>query len=223
MITITEQFYRLLFSVNAFVRYGNTMLETKNIERTFAKIIRNEKYNVMLKEIEDHDSTTFHHSFDVFLLTALIQNYYGVSKHPYEFQKAALFHDVGKLLIRNELLQKTERLTSLEYEEIKLHTTYGAFILSEESNLSINLAKHHHEKSDGSGYPDNLFLNKLDIEIQWLSAIDVFSALTLDRPYRETSTPKEAFNIMEGMNLSEKVLYDLKRFLDAETLINLKK
>lgn len=100
---------------------------------------------------------------------------------------AGLLHDIGKMGVAVELIEKNAPLTDNEYERMKKHTSYTYEILSNLSNLEdITLwASAHHEKQDGSGYPFHLAHGEISREAVILAFADVFTALTEDRPYRK--------------------------------------
>jgi len=101
---------------------------------------------------------------------------------------SATLHDVGKVRIPDELLNKPGRLTSDEYAEIKLHTRYGYEILSETVGLSPRaalVALQHHERADGQGYPLRLKNAQVDPLSRIVAVADVFHAMSSKRPYHE--------------------------------------
>jgi len=115
---------------------------------------------------------------------------------------AGPIHDVGKIGIPDSILLKPGKLTSEEWETMKDHTTIGANILSgSESELLRTgevIARTHHEKWDGSGYPGGLSGEDIPLYGRVCAVADVFDALTSDRPYREALEPDEALEIMEA-------------------------
>ena len=99
---------------------------------------------------------------------------------------AGLLHDVGKIGVTNEIINKKGSLTEFEFDEMKTHTYYTYLILNGISDMGqIALwASSHHEKQDGSGYPFKLSHEEVSIEATVLAYADVFTALSEDRPYR---------------------------------------
>lgn len=99
---------------------------------------------------------------------------------------AALLHDVGKVAIPDQLLQKPCALTPDEYELVKQHASIGADLLSTVSfpgPLAL-IVRHHHENWDGSGYPDGLFGEDIPVGARVLAVVDCYDASTSDRPYQ---------------------------------------
>lgn len=133
------------------------------------------------------DDYTYQHSVQVGMLSYYIANWLGYSKkNAYIAGKAGYLHDIGKCRIPQALLNKPDKLTPEEFEEVKLHTTYGYEIIRDSSldEVSALVALQHHERDDGSGYP--LRLNKQNIHpfSQITAVADVFSAMTTQRVYQ---------------------------------------
>ncbi|RIH85722.1 HD-GYP domain-containing protein [Calidithermus roseus] len=102
--------------------------------------------------------------------------------------QAALFHDLGKLLIDPQLLDKPTRLEAQEFEVVKTHTHLGAAILSlrhgSQSSLVVSIALAHHERWDGAGYPRQLSAAQIPLEGRIVAVADTFDALLTHRPYK---------------------------------------
>jgi putative nucleotidyltransferase with HDIG domain len=111
---------------------------------------------------------------------------------------AALLHDVGKLAIPEQILNKPGGLTPTEYEIMKRHASIGADILSaiDFPYAVVPIVRHHHENWDGSGYPDGLAGNRIPIGSRILAVVDCFDALTSDRPYRQRMAVCDALRIV---------------------------
>jgi diguanylate cyclase (GGDEF)-like protein len=109
---------------------------------------------------------------------------------------SALMHDIGKLGVRAELLQKPAGLTPAEYEEVKQHSEIGAALLRRIPLLSevAPLVRAVHERWDGAGYPDGLAGRDIPIESRIIAVCDAWHAMTSDRPYRRARSPQEAVN-----------------------------
>lgn len=101
---------------------------------------------------------------------------------------ASPMHDIGKIGIPDKILLKPGKLEADEWEIMKTHVSKGAEILSgNDSDLMVtarNIAQHHHEKWDGSGYPEGLKGEDISIEGRIVAVCDVFDALTSERPIR---------------------------------------
>ncbi len=113
---------------------------------------------------------------------------------------AALLHDVGKLGIPENILNKPDRLTEEEYAFIKKHSAMGEKIISRVPNFEMvtHAVRSHHEHWDGGGYPDRLSKDSIPIIARIITVADVWDALTADRPYRKGFPIHEALKIMKS-------------------------
>jgi putative nucleotidyltransferase with HDIG domain len=113
-------------------------------------------------------------------------------------EAAALLHDTGKLAVPEHILNKPGKLTSAEFEQMKLHVDVGADILSlvDFPYPVVPIVRCHHEAWDGSGYPRGVRGEDIPIGARILSVVDCFDALTSDRPYRRRMTDEEAIAIL---------------------------
>ena len=111
---------------------------------------------------------------------------------------AAYLHDVGKIKISPEILQKTARLTPEEFEIMKMHTVYGYEICMEYKNFRelAPIVRAHHENLDGTGYPDGLKGDEIPKEAQLIKVADVYDALTQKRQYKDGYRISEALKLM---------------------------
>ncbi|MDQ6870757.1 MAG: response regulator [Gemmatimonadota bacterium] len=111
-----------------------------------------------------------------------------------DLKVAGRLHDVGKIGIREEILNKPGRLTSEEFEHVKQHVQIGLDILEPLVHLKtpLNYVEYHHERWDGAGYPRGLANESIPLGARILCAADTFDALTSKRAYREPMTPMAA-------------------------------
>ena len=123
------------------------------------------------------------------------------------FLLSAQLHDVGKFAINDDLLNKAEKLTGAEYEKIKTHTDFGVEVINQigESVEKRDLLRHaealtgsHHERWDGSGYPLGLKGEAIPLQGRIMAIIDVYDALTSNRPYRKKLSHEEAVEIIKS-------------------------
>ncbi|QUI20919.1 HD-GYP domain-containing protein [Vallitalea pronyensis] len=124
----------------------------------------------------------------------------GMKKSQVErIRTAALLHDVGKIGIPDFILNKEGKLTKEEYDIIMEHPVMGARILSNVDSLKeiSNIIRHHHERYDGTGYPDALKKDDIPLESALLSIADSFDAMTTDRPYKRSMAILEALQELE--------------------------
>lgn len=103
---------------------------------------------------------------------------------------SALLHDVGKVIVRDEVLKKPGKLTETEFAEIKSHPCAGYEIACcvEEVDEILDGIRHHHERPDGKGYPDGLKGDEIPVIAALIAVADCYDAMTSDRPYRKALT-----------------------------------
>jgi HD-GYP domain-containing protein (c-di-GMP phosphodiesterase class II) len=121
---------------------------------------------------------------------------------PWEVRRvecAARVHDVGKIIVSPEILEKPGRLTRCEHEEIQRHAAFGARLVAALGDPELAaIVRHHHERIDGSGYPDRLRGEEIPLGARIIAVTDTFDALTSLRPYREAFSPGEAIELLEA-------------------------
>jgi len=151
--------------------------------------------------IDSKSPFTAGHSERVTLFTDLIAAHMGYSDRDRQLLKrAALLHDIGKLGVSNSVLDKPAKLDDEEWVQIRQHPVYSDEILSRIyafKGLSP-IARGHHERLDGKGYPDGLSGARISMETRIVTAADIFDALTAARPYRAAMPLHKALAIMEG-------------------------
>jgi putative nucleotidyltransferase with HDIG domain len=115
-------------------------------------------------------------------------------------EAAALLHDMGKLAVPEHILNKPGKLTASEYEQMKLHSSVGAQILSaiDFPYPVVPIVRHHHENWDGTGYPDGLSGVGIPLGARIMAVVDCYDALTSDRPYRPALSDEDALAIIEA-------------------------
>ena len=123
----------------------------------------------------------------------------------------ALLHDIGMIPIKDEILQKPDRLSPEEYQYIQEHTLIGTKIVEGVSFFKdkISMIRHHHERFDGSGYPDGLVGESIPLEARIISIADAFDAMTSSRPYRRAMSREDALAELEkakGKQFDPKIL-----------------
>lgn len=120
---------------------------------------------------------------------------------------AAPLHDIGKIKVPDTILQKPGSLTKEEFEEIKKHAEYGGEIINTSINnledknyvaIAYNVANYHHEKWDGTGYPQGLKGEEIPLEARIMALADVYDALTNKRCYKEALSNEEALKIINN-------------------------
>lgn len=116
----------------------------------------------------------------------------------YKIKIAGYLHDIGKIAIPTEIIEKEGSLTEEEFDQVKLHSYYTYVILSRIKGLEdvCNWASKHHEKYDGSGYPYHISESEFSIELDILAYADIFTSLSEERPYRNGSVSDETLSIL---------------------------
>ncbi|HPF17714.1 MAG TPA: HD-GYP domain-containing protein [Thermotogota bacterium] len=163
--------------------------------------IQKETIYSLIALLEQHDPYTKGHSENVAKLASEFATYLGLEeKTVEELFWAGLVHDMGKILISHHILNKPARLTLAEFEEIKKHPGYAYDALKESRSMKeiALIIKYHHEKYNGSGYPEGLKAKQIPYESRILCLCDSWDAMTSERIYK-THLTKEAA-IYEIMN-----------------------
>lgn len=159
---------------------------------------------INLSDIRVYDDYTFSHSVNVCvlsLLTGITLGYHELKLR--ELGIGALLHDIGKIRIDKELLNKRGELTREEYAEIKKHSVHGYNILRDYDDiplLSSHIAFQHHERWDGKGYPRGLAGEQIHEYARIVAVADVYDALMADRPYRPAYSVNQAVIILNHMS-----------------------
>ena len=116
----------------------------------------------------------------------------------HDMRRGALFHDLGKIVIPDAVLRKPGKLTNEEREVIEQHPVVGHELLSPMRTMrkTLPIVYHHHERLDGSGYPEGISGSAIPIPVRIVTVADIFDALTTDRSYRGALTIALAFEIL---------------------------
>jgi diguanylate cyclase (GGDEF)-like protein/putative nucleotidyltransferase with HDIG domain len=175
--------------------------------------------NALALAVDAKDSYTRSHCQTVSQLCVVIATELGVGReHLVRVRLAGLLHDVGKIGVPDSILQKTGALTDDEYERMKSHSVLGAAIVeAADMYVEAHWVRHHHERMDGTGYPDGLAGNDIPLESRIILVADAFEAMTSDRPYRPAPGQRYALDELRrysGTQFDGDVVAALIRRLD---------
>jgi HD-GYP domain-containing protein (c-di-GMP phosphodiesterase class II) len=178
----------------------------ENIEELVKSIVDDvfSQKNVMINlvDIKNNDSYTYYHSVNVGILALVLGIGMNMNKMDlYDLVMGSLLHDVGKMFIPKEILNKQGKLTPEEFNIMQQHSARGFNYLKDHTDLSGKvriIALQHQERVDGTGYPYNLKNEQIYPLSRIASIADVYDALTSDRPYRNGLHPNEAVEYIMG-------------------------
>ncbi|MEK4326102.1 HD-GYP domain-containing protein [Paenibacillus sp. FSL R7-0312] len=161
----------------------------KDVVPVIQEISRNPDIFALFSSVQGKDDYTYQHNVGVGVLSTLIGRWLHMNEADLSvLSTAATLHDVGKLKIPNEILNKPGKLTEEEFSLVKKHTIYGYEMLKETTgaNSRITLAAlQHHERNDGKGYPLGLKDEQIDSYSKIIAVADIFHAMSSKRPYHE--------------------------------------
>ena len=171
-------------------------------ESIVEEILEQKNVLINLVDIKSMDNYTYAHCVNVAILSLVMGIELGFNrKQLMDLAVGAMLHDVGKIFIPTEVLNKKGKLDDREFQLIKEHPEKGYEYLKdiyEISSLSRAIVIQHHEKVDGSGYPRGLKNNEIHSYAKLVAIADVYDALTSDRPYRRGLSPNEALEYIMG-------------------------
>lgn len=147
---------------------------------------------------EKNDAYVVGHNYRVSRYTLMMMQIIAPDRMNSALRLASGFHDVGKAKLDPAILNKPGKLTDAEFDHIKQHPTYSWELLRKHLPEEIaNIARWHHEKLDGSGYPDGLRGDSIPLESRVIAVADIFDALTTSRCYRGAFSFEKALSIMQ--------------------------
>lgn len=174
-------------------------------------VVQNPTALMWLTQLKNKDEYTSIHSLNVCILALCFGRSIGLTKlQLVELGLGALLHDVGKLRVPIEVLNKPGKLTSEEYQVMKKHTIFGYDLLKNHNELcldSLAIIKNHHERLDGHGYPFKLQEHQIGFYPKLVSIVDVYDAISSKRVYHDQITPYDAINYIYHQ---QKGSFDLK-------------
>jgi putative nucleotidyltransferase with HDIG domain len=187
--------HRLFTRLDARVDLVDVASKVQRLEDTYLAVVRE-----WGQSIESADSYTFGHCERVATYSIAVATHMGCDEGQLTaIRLGAYLHDVGKVKVPHEILNKPGRLTDQEFEVIKMHPMWGIELLATiEFPWDIKpMIRSHHEKYDGTGYPDRLRGEEIPVAAQIVCIADVYDALTTTRSYRGAMSKEEALGKME--------------------------
>ena len=177
-----------------------TIVNTKKAKHLVAElannIVDNPDASMWLTQLKSRDEYTSIHSLNVCVLSLTFGRSLGLKGDELnEIGLGALLHDIGKMLVPLEILNKPGKLTTEEFEIMKSHPQKGYEMLVKDNSLSsevLSIVKSHHERLNGNGYPENLLEQDISFYTKIVTITDVYDAITSDRVYHDGMTPHEA-------------------------------
>ncbi len=217
-----ESYMDMLRGTPEFKKFNRTYVDSvKNMQNNFNKIISGEQEidmdtmlaetNKVLQEsrnsahllemlhgIRNYDDITYVHSLNVSLICSIFAGWLKLSPEDSKtLALCGLLHDMGKILMPESIIKKKDKLTTAEFEMIKTHSFRGFQALKDQSvDIRVKFAAlMHHERSDGSGYPNGFVAEQIDDFAKIVAIADVYDAMTSNREYRTAICP---FDVVES-------------------------
>ena len=170
------------------------------VEEISASVLRNPNALISLARLKNSDEYTYMHSVAVCALMIALTRQLGLAEEQVrEAGMAGLLHDIGKMMIPDDILNKPGKLTDSEFDTVRSHPLAGGKILMDSQQVSamvLDVCLHHHEKVDGSGYPHRLKGDQISLFAKMGAVCDVYDAITSDRPYKNGWDPAESIRKM---------------------------
>lgn len=239
----TESYYEKVRETKEFKEFQSAFTETvDSLKDTLSQAVKGEeiKKEEILKETENvvsksrnslhildmlhcmrgYDDMTYMHCLNVGILSNLIGKVSNMVMSEEDLELltlSGLLHDIGKIMIPDEILQKPDRLTISEYNLVKTHVLQGHNILKDR-NLDVRVidaVMRHHERMDGSGYPGGYRADRIGEFPKILAIADTFDAMTSKRPYRDAICPFKVIGMFEREGITKYDLRYLLPFLDT--------
>jgi putative nucleotidyltransferase with HDIG domain len=216
---ITESaFFKAIEDTKVLWAVSKSIFKDINYER--------EKVEELLRIIQEKDHYTQQHCKRVARLASEIARRVRLTDNQIVHTiNAATCHDVGKMNVSIEILNKPGSLTYEEYEIIKRHAKDGFEVINSEFDINVaRIVAQHHERLDGKGYPDGLNGNEIMTEAKIIAVADSYDAMIIDRPYRIGMKPIDAMNELKkciGTHYEKEIVDAFEEYLIEEGIISL--
>ena len=191
---LTRNFNRMAETILA--QKSSLQMKALQLEEAYISMVR-----VIAASLDARDPYTMGHSTRVARMSCLLGRRLGMGEEELSnLERAAIFHDIGKIQTPDDVLLKGERLSLSEEEQMRTHPVDGTEILRMAPFLHryIPVVRSHHEWYNGEGYPDGIKGDEIPLHAQIIALADAYDAMTTDRPYREAHSPEEAIEEILG-------------------------
>ena len=184
-------------------RSGELYKRVQTLSANTMAFLRSERGTLnQLMNVASYDYYTYTHSVNVFFFSNALAQYAAIGDdHDIrDFGTACLLHDVGKSRLDPRVLNARGQLNDEDWEQMRMHPVWGHEMVVEQggfSDLVLDVVRHHHEKLDGSGYPDGLNASKLTRFVRVCTICDIFDALTTKRSYKGALDSFPALKLMK--------------------------
>ena len=172
----------------------------KSVEPMIDSILRNPDACIWLVRLKQQDSYTYRHSLGASIWAVALGRQLGLPKNDLRsLAIGGLLFDIGKLAIEKDLLSAERPLTDEEHKTVRNHVKLGVDMVLDSGLLNqdvISMVHYHHERHDGSGYPEGLAGNAIPIFARIAAIVDCYDAVTSHRPYAQAIAPSEAIKIL---------------------------
>ncbi|AKJ95478.1 phosphodiesterase [Thioalkalivibrio versutus] len=203
-VTICRKSRQAMTSIFGEARMGRTVdteLARKVVEEITESVTRNSRALVSLARLKNADDYTYMHSVAVCALMVALARELGLADEAVlAAGEAGLMHDIGKAAMPLEVLNKPGKLTDEEFAVMKRHPEEGRRILQAAEDdldpITLDVCLHHHEKMDGSGYPEGLTGDQITLYAKMGAVCDVYDAITSNRPYKAGWDPGDSIRRM---------------------------
>lgn len=182
------------------------------VDEIYKSVSRNSSALLSLVRLKDKDNYTYLHCVSVCALMIALGKQMGIESDTLRaLGVAGLLHDIGKTAVPPEVLNKAGRLTDEEFDIVKMHSMHGWEILQRTygaDDIALDVCRHHHERMDGTGYPDGISGEMLTVHARMGAICDIYDAITSDRCYKKAWPPTEALRKMaewQHGHLDEKI------------------
>lgn len=185
------------------IRIGRALKSSEvrnSVEIITQSIIRNPDAMMLMTNLKAMDDYLVVHSLNVCILSLIFARFLGYDEEQMlDLGMGALLHDIGEIRLPKELINKPAELNAEEHATVQMHTEYGASILDQNAGIpkaAIDIALHHHERVDRSGYPGKLGGQEISTNAKLVGIVDVYDSLTSTTPYRSYISSTDALKSM---------------------------